>query len=138
MRKQLVEYVKRRFTKRTKGLIPAFWPPVKQKDSDWKKLRNNYSQRFRNSIRTVAFGRLSTASGDQQYPGCRGKQRGARWTPSTGRIIREKGADGGDFYGFLGSKDFRPGGTRRQGWSAAAGIMAYEAIINSKTVFLQK
>jgi len=44
----VIEYVKKRFSKRTQNLIPAFWLPVKPRDADRKKLRNNYAVRFRN------------------------------------------------------------------------------------------
>ena len=141
MRKQLVEYVKRRFATRTKGLVPAFWPPIKQKDSEWKRLRNNYSQRFRNRPHEYQNGGI--------WPFINGF-----WASAVSRTDRKaarsfldainwanhqaKGGQRWGFYEFLSSKDFRSGGTKHQGWSAAAGIVAYEAAINNKTVFLQK
>jgi len=48
MLEKMIGIDKRKFTKRTKNLLPAFWPSIREGDAEWKKLRNNYSVRFRN------------------------------------------------------------------------------------------
>ena len=41
--KLLIKYMDDTFSRRTKHLVPAFWPVIKEGEAGWKKLKNNYS-----------------------------------------------------------------------------------------------
>ena len=107
----------------------------------WKKLRNNYSVRFRNKPYHYHNGGLwpfingfyASAIARMDRKRARGYLDAINWAN-----YRSKGREKWGFYEFLDSKDIRVGGMKHQAWSAAGGIMAYEAVINNKRVFLQK
>jgi hypothetical protein len=138
--RMIINYVDKKFTKRTKNLVPAFWPPIKQGDAEWKKLKNNYSVKFRNKPYHYHNGGLwPFINGFYASAIARINRKRARehldainWAN-----YKSKGKGRWGLYEFLDSKYFRAGGMKHQAWSAAGGIMAHEAVVNNKAVFLR-
>lgn len=44
----IIEHAEKTRTKTVLKLIPAFWPPIEEKDADWNLLKNNFKYEFRN------------------------------------------------------------------------------------------
>lgn len=138
--KLIISYVKKNFTqRRTKNLVPSSWPPIYEGDAEWKKLKNNYSVKFRNKPHYYHNAGLWPFINGFYAAGL------AHINRKLARIYldavnwanhRSKGKQKWGFYEFIDSKEFKVGGMKYQGWSAAGGIMAYEAVVNKKGVFL--
>jgi hypothetical protein len=139
-KKIIIRHVNNTFTKRKTGkLIPAFWPVIKR-GSEWKMLKDNYSEEFRNRPYEYHNGGL--------WPFINGF-----YTAAVARINKKAAIEYLDalnlanykskksekewgFYEFINSKNFRVGGAKYQAWSAAGGIMAYQSVFKKKRIFL--
>lgn len=113
-------------------LLPAFHPVIKPVDEDWEDLQTTFSYTFKNKPHEF--------------------QNGGLWPLITGFYVADLAARGGEdqarrflhgihqanalemegepwgFPEFVHGTQFTPGGTRHQGWSAAAAIIGHHAL----------
>ena len=131
----LKNYIKLNFSKKTDYLMPAFTPPIKPGNYEWEELKSNYSVKFRNKpyeyhngglwplitgFYAAALAKNDTEEAIKYLDGINRANKKRKW----------------GFFEFENGKTLKPGGTRKQAWSAAAGILAYQTIINHKKLFL--
>ena len=121
--KELLEYVKKHFTSKTKYLIPAFYPAIRREDKQYELLRNNYSHRFKNKPYEYHNGGL--------WPVITG------FFASTRKANTEKYIKGinwannlrnNSFTEFVNAKTMRGSGTKYLAWSAAGEIIARKSL----------
>lgn len=137
--KVIIEYINKKFSKRTKNLLPAFWPPIKRGDVEWEKLRNNYSTKFKNKpfhyhnggLWPFITGFYASAIANTDKKKAEDCLHAINWANYQSKRKSRWG-----FYEFLSSDDFRTEGMKNQAWSAAGGIMAYQAVTNNQHLFL--
>ncbi|MDH3353041.1 MAG: glycogen debranching protein [Nanoarchaeota archaeon] len=132
---ELIQYIEKTFSVKTHFLIPAFYPPITKRDPEWAELIENYSTSFKNEPYQFHNGGLwpmitgfYASALSKKYPKkALGYLDGINWA-------NEK--DNWGFPEYLNGKTFMRGGKQKQAWSAAAGIIAYETIINKKSLFI--
>lgn len=114
------------------ALLPAFYPVIEPVDEDWEDLQTTFSYTFKNKPNEF--------------------QNGGLWPLITGFYVADLAARGHDdearrflqgvhqanaldmagepwsFPEFVHATEFTPGGTRYQGWSAAAAIIGHHAL----------
>lgn len=125
--------------KKTKQLVPAFWPVI-TRGADFSKLRDRYSVAFRNKPYEYHNGGLwpfingfyAAAVAETNKTLAREVLDAVNWANARAK----KKAHAWGFYEFINGETFNVGGMKHQAWSAAGGIIAYEAAINGKRVFL--
>ncbi len=115
------------------ALLPAFWPVIKPGDPDWAMLQSNhlYGQ-IKNQPYTYHNGGLWPvltglhAVGLMRY----GKRERARHLMAAINAANAQGSDGGqwEFSEFEHAQTHAPMGTKYLAWSAAAGVLANQAI----------
>lgn len=130
-REKVDDYISR-LTRRKPKLLPAFHPVVKPVDREWKKLQINFSQTFRNDPYEYQNGGLWP-----MITGFHVADLARRGKTKTARRFRD-GIDWANalpmndeawsFPEFVHGKKKSAGGTRHQGWSAAATVMAHRAL----------
>lgn len=135
---KMMKFVKSSFSRQMDHLIPAFYPPITKKDDDWDELEENYSIKFRNEPWEYHNGGLwpvitgffaaGVAKHDKKF--AEDYLDGINYANS----LTNDGEWG--FSEFVNGKTFKPGGKVKQAWSAAAGIIAFETVVNGKKVFL--
>ncbi|RMD67439.1 glycogen debranching protein [Candidatus Pacearchaeota archaeon] len=136
--KKILNYILEQFSRRTKYLLPAFYPPIFPHENDWEELKANYSIKFRNKPHEYHNGGLW-----QMITGFFAAWL-ARHSPETAALYLHginranslgKNGEKWQFYEFIHGKKLTPGGKPLQAWSAAATIMAHEAVFRRKEVF---
>jgi glycogen debranching enzyme len=123
---------------RTIRLLPAFYPVIRPIDDDWEDLQTTFSYTFKNNPHEYHNGGLwpmitGFYAADLAQ---RGRQEEAR---ACLRGVHEANAlkmDGEmwSFPEYVHGKKYTPGGTRHQGWSAAAAVIA-DAALKGQAVF---
>jgi hypothetical protein len=113
-------------------LLPAFHPVINEIDADWKHLNMNFSYTFKNKPYEFHNGGLwPMITGFYVADLARRNDRDTARKYLAG--IHEANACESDdqawcFPEYINGRDFRPGGTRNQGWSAAAAIIGHQAL----------
>lgn len=133
--KEIIKYIKSVFSTNTHFLIPAFYPSITKSDPEWAELIENYSASFKNETHQYHNGGLwpmitgfyASALGEKYPKKAIEYLDGINWANKKNNW---------DFPEYLNGKTFARGGKHKQAWSAAAGIMAYETIINEKSLFI--
>lgn len=113
------------------SILPAFHPVITPEDFNWHILKNNYVFKFRNKpyeyhnggLWPLVHGFMLSSSG---------KEKGKLELQKFAEILER---DNYLFPEFYNGKTFKPGGTNYLGFSAAAYILAYNAVINNKKPF---
>ena len=113
-------------------LLPAFHPVIQPIDEDWEHLQMTFSYTFRNNPYEYHNGGLwpmlsgfyaADLAAREKRARARGFLKAINWANS----LTMEGA-GGSFPEYLHGRDFVPEGTRQQGWSTAAAIIAHQTI----------
>jgi hypothetical protein len=114
------------------ALLPAFYPVITPWDQDWEDLQTMFSYTFKNDPYEFHNGGLwpmvtgfyvaDLARRGREDDAVRFVE-GIDWANARGG---ERGA--WSFPEYIHGKDFTAGGTRRQGWSAAASIIGHKAL----------
>jgi glycogen debranching enzyme len=113
-------------------ILPAFSPVITPVDKDWPILQSNFSNTFKNKPNEYHNGGL--------WPMITGfyvaelARRGARrqaeeYLAAIHHANKlDAAGDGWGFYEYINGSTFKPGGTRRQVWSASAAVMGHFAL----------
>ncbi len=123
-------------------LLPAFHPVIKEVDEDWKDLKMTFSYNFKNRPYEYHNGGLWPLITGFYVAGLveRGKHdRAVRFMEGLHRA-NTSAMDGDEwsFPEYIHGKDFTPGGTKYQGWSASAAVLGHNCLFNNKRLFLIK
>jgi hypothetical protein len=99
------------------SMVPAFWPPITEDDTEWNQLNANYSYSFKNK--------------PYHY-----KTNTAKKLLSSITEFVKKGKENNDwgFYEYADSLNGTPGGTDRMAWSAA-GLILLKKTLEGKQLF---
>jgi hypothetical protein len=113
-------------------VLPAFHPVIQQMDKDWKELKVMFSYTFRNKPYEFHNGGLWPMLTGFYVADLarRGKMKEARRYLQgihTANALEMEGEEWG-FPEFVHGKKLTPGGTYRQGWSAAATVIGHHAL----------
>ncbi|MGD9275831.1 MAG: glycoside hydrolase 100 family protein [Candidatus Pacearchaeota archaeon] len=136
--KKLLKYVFNNFGKKTNYLLPAFSPPITKKDPEWQHLIENYSIKFKNKPHEYHNGGLwPVVTGFFAAAISKKNPKEARnYLLGINKANSQNGKSSWDFYEYLNSKNFKAKGTKKQAWSAAAGIIAYNSVIKKEACFI--
>lgn len=131
-RQRTDDYIQQELVPKDIALIPAFHPVIEPEDGDWHQIQMTFSYSFKNK--------------PYQY------HNGGLWPMLTGFYVADLAARGHEkkarqflegidranameldgepwsFPEYVHGKEFTPGGTRGQGWSAAGAVIAHQAI----------
>ena len=113
-------------------LLPAFHPVIKPVDEDWEELRVMFSYSFKNQPYEFHNGGLwpmltGFYAADLAQRGETDKAR--RYLAAVHRAnALEMDGEPWSFPEFVHGRELTPGGTRRQGWSAAGAVIAQHAL----------
>lgn len=129
-------------TKLTKNyrvrLLPAFHPVITPVDKDWKDLNITFSYTFKNRPFEYHNGGLwPMITGFYVADLARRNKEDAAWHYLEGvhtANASEMNSEDWSFPEYINGKDFSPGGTRNQCWSAAGAIIGHQSL-NGKRVF---
>lgn len=120
------------------ALLPAFHPVIKPLDEAWEHLQVNYSNTFRNQPYEYQNGGLWPMITGFYVADLarRGRTREARAFLDGIHWANSLAMDGEpwSFPEFVHGRNWTPGGTPRQGWSAAAAVIGHHAV-RGETVF---
>lgn len=135
-KRKIIRYIEDNFGER--GLIPSFWPPITDSDEKWADLKDNYSIKFRNHPYEYHNGGFwPMITGFYAASISRKKRKALRYLDGINFAnyqSQDKMPYG--FYEFLNSKTFEAKGIKYQGWSGAAGVIAYHTILKRKKLFI--
>ncbi len=119
-------------------LLPAFHPVIKPVDEDWRELHVMFSYSFKNKPYEFQNGGLWPMITGFYVADLARRQRSEEAKKYLQAIHQANALSmGGEAWGFpeyVHGKKFTPGGTRHQGWSAAAAIIGQQAL-NGQHVF---
>ncbi|MGD9106261.1 MAG: glycoside hydrolase 100 family protein, partial [Desulfobacterales bacterium] len=119
-------------------LLPAFHPVITPVDEDWKDLNITFSYTFKNRPYEYHNGGLwPMITGFYVADLARRNKKDAAQRYLKGvhaANASEMNSADWSFPEFINGKNFSPGGTRKQCWSAAGAIMGHQAL-NGKRVF---
>lgn len=116
----------------TPQLLPAFHPVIEPDDIDWERLQVSFSYQFRNQPYEYHNGGLwpmltgfyvADLAQRGQTEQAERFLNGIHWANSLAMD-----GEGWSFPEFVHGRDFKPGGTRQQGWSAAAAVIGKHAL----------
>lgn len=115
-------------------LLPAFYPIITPDDAAWENLQVSFSYTFKNKPYEFHNGGLwPMVTGfyvvDLAKRGKKGRAK--QYLEGIDRANAMDGEEDWGFYEFIHGKNHTPGGTRHQGWSAAASIMGHHALEGS-------
>ncbi len=115
-------------------LLPAFHPVIKPKDHDWKDLQMTFSHTFKNNpyeYHNAGLWPMITGFYVADLAQ-RGKHNEAEQYLEAINKANASGKDNEEwsFYEYFHGKNLTPGGTRQQGWSAAASIIGHHSLSN--------
>ncbi len=132
------EYIAEKLATEETTLMPAFHPVIKPVDDDWKELQAAYSYTFRNSpYEYHNGGRWPLISGFYVADLVRRNKKDLahRYTKDIDRAnSSQMDGEQWSFPEYLHGRDLTPQGTKNQGWSAAAAVIAHQAL-DGKKVF---
>lgn len=129
------KFVKKHFGKKTKYLIPAFYPVITPNSPEWSELESNYSIKFRNKPYEYHNGGLWPMVTGFYCSALSLKNKDIALKYLYG-INNANYLGNWGFYEFIHGKKFTANGTKFQAWSAAAGVIGYQTVIKKKRVFL--
>ncbi len=120
-------------------LLPAFHPVIKEVDEDWKDLKMTFSYNFKNRPYEYHNGGLwalitgfyvACLAGRKKY------DRALRFLEGIHRA-NASSMDGEEwsFPEYIHGKKFTPGGTKFQGWSASAAVLAHNCLFHGRSLF---
>jgi hypothetical protein len=114
------------------ALLPAFHPVIKPLDEDWKDLRTSFSYSFKNQpyeFHNAGLWAMVTAFYVADLAQ-RGQMESAkRYVQGIDQAnALEIGGEKWSFPEYVHGKNYTAGGTKYQGWSAAAGIIAHQSM----------
>lgn len=135
-RKEINNYIKLNFSKKTSYLIPSFYPIIKKGLPDWDELKRSYLQEFRNKPHEYHNGGLWPVVNGFYAAALSKDDRGLALRYLEG-INKANKSENWSFPEFLNFKTKRPNGKKHLGWSAAAGVIGYQAVINKKQIFAE-
>jgi hypothetical protein len=137
-RKRVDDYIRDELIDEKVKLLPAFWPVIKPVDKDWEELHMTFSYVFKNKPYEYHNGGLwPMLTGFYVADlASRGREEEARTFLSSIHWANELEMDGQawSFPEYVHGKRHSPGGTRYQGWSAAAAVIGHHAL-RDKPVF---
>lgn len=126
---RILEYAINLANERPLKLIPAFWPPIKESDSDWKLLRNNCKYEFRNYPNEFHNGGSWSMVNGFFGLALLSKEKGTEASQLL-KAINEANAIGDfSFYENFNSETKEPNGVSFCAWSAAAAVMLHQSIV---------
>ncbi len=132
------EVIRRKIVADEVMLIPAFHPVITPLDKDWEELHMSFQYKFRNKPYEYHNGGLwPLVTGFYAADlTTRGKDDLARKYLEGVHKANSATMDGQEwsFPEFLNGETYEPGGTKNQGWSAAAAVLAHHAL-EGKPVF---
>jgi glycogen debranching enzyme len=126
------QYISEKLVHNQTTLMPAFHPVIKPVDDDWKELQATYSYAFRNSpYHYHNGGRWPLLSGfyaaDLAFRGQVGLAEQYLDDLNHANALEMDG-ESWSFPEYLHGRDLTPRGTKHQGWSAAAAVLAHQAL----------
>ena len=110
------------------GLIPAFWPPIKESDIDWNLLKNNCKYEFRNYPNEFHNGGSWSMVNGFYGLALLSKQKNKEALLLLKNINAANATDNYSFYENFNTKTEKPNGVPFCAWSAAATIMLHQSI----------
>jgi glycogen debranching enzyme len=119
-------------------MVPAFWPPITEDDTEWNQLNANYSYSFKNKPYHYHNGgvwpMVNSFWGMALLKA--GKTNTAKKLLSSITEFVKKGKENNDwgFYEYADSLNGTPGGTDRMAWSAA-GLILLKKTLEGKQLF---
>ena len=127
-KKSMIDYPLSLKEKMPMKLLPAFWPPIYEKDEDWKLLRNNCKYEFRNfpyefhnggswSMVNGFFGLALLSVGKKEEA-----------TELLKAINEANAVENYSFFENFNSETQEPNGVPYCAWSAAATVMLHQSI----------
>jgi len=120
-------------------LLPAFHPVIKPVDEDWKDLKMTFSYHFKNKPYEYHNGglwALITGFYVASLAARKEFDRAVRFTEGIHKAnASSMEGDKWSFPEYLHGQKYTPGGTKYQGWSAAAAIIAHNSLFENRQVF---
>jgi glycogen debranching enzyme len=128
-------HISKNLVRRELPLLPAFHPVIEPDDPDWSELRVMFSKSFKNHPYEYQNGGLwpmitGFYVADLARRGLRQEATGYLEAIHRANSL-EMGGAGWGFPEFVNGRTLRPGGTREQGWSAAAALIGHHALRGS-------
>ena len=114
------------------ALLPAFYPVIKPIDADWKKLQMSFSYTFKNQpyeFHNAGLWPMVTGFYVADLAARGQHQLAQRYLAGIHRAnALPMGGEAWSFPEYVHGQKFTAGGTRHQGWSAAAAIIGHHAL----------
>ena len=110
------------------SLIPAFWPPIMESDTDWNLLKNNCKYEFRNYPNEFHNGGSWTMVNGFYGLALLAKQKNKEALSLLNNINAANATDDFSFYENFNSETKKPNGVPFCAWSAAATVMLHQSI----------
>ncbi|MGD2109103.1 MAG: glycoside hydrolase 100 family protein [Phycisphaerae bacterium] len=131
-------YIRELLADRTIRLLPAFHPVIRPVDDDWEDLQTTFSYAFKNKPHEYHNGGLwpmitGFYAADLAQRGDMEAARACLLGIHEANALPMEGKPW-SFPEFVHGSEYTPGGTRHQGWSAAAAVIA-DAALSGRTVF---
>ena len=127
-----------KLSKKHGGLLPAFYPPIRENDAGWDSLRLNYGYEFKNNPFEYHNGGLWPMINGffAQALASNSREKYAKRVLLAINKANKSDREGGEwgFPEFLHAKTLKPMGTRHQLWSAAGSIIGYSALKGEKAL----
>jgi glycogen debranching enzyme len=133
------EYIWELLESREITLLPAFYPVIRPVDDDWEDLQTTFSYTFKNNPHEYHNGGLwpmitGFYAADLAERGKHDEARAClRGVHEANALIMD--GEAWSFPEYVHGKEYTPGGTRCQGWSAAAAVIA-DFALRGRSVFL--
>lgn len=127
--KRILDYAINLSNERPLKLIPAFWPPIKESDSDWKLLRNNCKYEFRNYPNEFHNGGSWSMVNGFFGLALHSKGKGTEASDLLNAINEANAIGDYSFYENFNSETKEPNGVPFCAWSAAAAVMLHQSVL---------
>ncbi len=121
--KKIRDYIQNNFSKSSKYLLPAFYPPITSKDIEWGELKCSYSSKFKNKPNQYHNGGLWPVVTGFYVASLKDKEIAGKYLDG----INNANFPNGEFIfpEFINSKTFKSGGHKKMAWSGVASIIGF-------------
>ncbi len=125
---RILEYTVQLSSKRPLQLIPAFWPPIQEHDSDWNLLKNNCKYEFRNYPNEFHNGGSWAMVNGFYGLALLAKEKNDEARMILNALNQANAIDNYSFYENFNSRTKAPNGVAFCAWSGAATVMLHQSV----------
>ncbi len=125
---RILEYTVQLSSKRPLQLIPAFWPPIQEHDSEWNLLKNNCKYEFRNYPNEFHNGGSWAMVNGFYGLALLAKEKNDEARMILNALNQANAIDNYSFYENFNSRTKAPNGVAFCAWSGAATVMLHQSV----------